>query len=132
MAERLRRSEHERAFELNTHEAKRLDPGRSIRTSPPGEPLGNKLASRSNVAGAASVMRGAGRATKEKSDIENAQEDRAAVQQQLADLEVELKERQAGVQAEFDATRGTVETTTVAPRRADVLVESLCPCWEPV
>jgi hypothetical protein len=54
------------------------------------------------------------------------------VHAQLAKLEVELKERLAQVQGEYDATHGAVEKVSVAPRKADILVESLCLCWEPL
>jgi hypothetical protein len=132
LQERLRRSEQKLEREQEQYGTKKMEAGLSIGASILGALFGNKLASRSNVASAASAMRGVGRASKEKSDIAKAEEDREAVHAQLAKLEVELKERLAQVQGEYDATHGAVEKVSVAPRKADILVESLCLCWEPL
>jgi hypothetical protein len=132
LQERLRRSEQKLEREQEQYGAKKLDAGLSIGASILGALFGNKLASRSNVASAASATRSVGRASKEKSDIEKAQQDRGAAQQQLAELDAEFKERLAMLQAEFDATRATVDCAAIAPRKADTLIESLCLCWEPL
>lgn len=95
LQERLRRADQKLEREQEQYGTKKMEAGLSIGASILGALFGNKLASRSNVSSAASAMRGVGRASKEKSDIAKASEDRAAAQQQLAALEAELKERLA-------------------------------------
>jgi hypothetical protein len=92
-----------------------------------GALFGRKLGSVGNVSRAGGAVRGISRAAKEKGDIGAAQADLAAVRQQLADLnkdfEAELGSLQAG-QAEPG-----VEELSIAPRKADITIESVELAW---
>ena len=96
-----------------------------------GAVFGRKLGSVGNIGRAASTVKGASRAARERADIDRAQDRVEAPQQQLA-------EREAGFEADLDrledATREfepDLATLRVAARKGDLEIERLHLVWIP-
>jgi len=96
-----------------------------------GAMFGRKLASRTNVTRAASSMRSAGRISKEKADVEHAEEKLELQQQKLEDLQAEFDEELAGLKQPVDPTEFELEEVVIRPRKSDLLVENVLLIWCP-
>ncbi|HEX5009482.1 MAG TPA: helicase HerA-like domain-containing protein [Planctomycetota bacterium] len=93
-----------------------------------GALFGRKLGSAGNVGRAGTAMRGASRAAKEKEDIGAAQAELEAAHQQLAKLTQEFEGEAAKLRATLEA-EPVIETLDIAPRRTDIVIESLALAW---
>jgi hypothetical protein len=96
-----------------------------------GALFGRKLASVGNVGRAASTMKGASRAAREKADIGRAEDRVEEYQKRLADLEAEF---QADLDAEEEARLDhevEVEPLRINARKSDLEVERLHLVWLP-
>jgi len=96
-----------------------------------GALFGRKLGSVGNVGRAATAIRGAGRAAKERGDIARAGE-------RLETLQERLVESEDTCQGELEGLRGAVDTNALAvtevkvvPRKADLEIEPLLLVWTP-
>ena len=94
-----------------------------------GALFGRKLGSVGNVGRAATAIRGAGRAAKERGDIARAGE-------RLETLQERLVESEDTCQGELEGLRGAVDTNALAvtevkvvPRKADLEIEPLLLVW---
>lgn len=99
-----------------------------------GALFGRKLGSVGNVGRAASTVKGASRAAREKSDVARAEARVEEYQQELAELEAEFREalEQAEEKAEDRAAELEIETLRVNARKSDLEVERLHLVWLPV
>ncbi|QQS08722.1 MAG: DUF87 domain-containing protein [Phycisphaerales bacterium] len=93
--------------------------------------LGKKKVSMSSVGRATTAMRGVGRSARESGDVDRAEENVDALQQQLKDLE-------AKVQAEIDEIAGRLDPTTaeltsviLKPKKSNITVRSVVLAWTP-
>ncbi len=93
--------------------------------------LGRKSVSRSSVGRATTTMRGMGRTSKEKRDVDRARRDAEALQAQLDELNRELEQELDALEDRFDAVAEELEVTALRPRRSDVRVETVTLAWAP-
>ncbi|MCA9506619.1 MAG: hypothetical protein KC616_26265, partial [Myxococcales bacterium] len=96
-----------------------------------GAVFGRKLGSAGNIGRAASTMRGASRAARERADIGRAEDRVEALQQQLAELEAEFQadlDRLEDGAADFEPE---LDTLRVAARKGDLEIERLHLVWIP-
>ena len=93
--------------------------------------LGRKAVSRGTLGRATTAMRGVGRSSKEKGDVDRAQRDLQALQQQLEDLNRELENEIDRLDDRFDALAEELEETAMRPRRSDVAVKQVALAWIP-
>ena len=93
--------------------------------------LGRKAVSRSSVGRATTTMRGFGRSSKEKGDVERAKRNVAALQLELEALNRELEDELDGLDDRFDAMADELEEIALRPRRSDVRVDKVTLAWAP-
>jgi hypothetical protein len=131
LQERIRRAEQAvaRESEQVTHQG--IQAAISIGATLLGALLGRKAVSTSSLGRATTAMRGAGRVLKERQDIGRAQENLAALQQELADLEAEFKAQAEAVSASSDPLNEALERVTVRPTKQNISVRLTALAWAP-
>ena len=129
--DRIRRAEQAvaRESEQVTHQG--IQTAISIGATLLGALMGRKAVSTSTVGRATTAMRGAGRVLKERQDIGRAQENLAALQQQLADLEGEFKAEAEAATASRDPLTEALEPVTVRPTKQNISVRLAALAWAP-
>ena len=93
--------------------------------------LGRKSVSRSSLGRATTTARSFERGSKEKADVARAEQNIAALQTQLDDLNRELEGELDSLEDRFDALADELEETAVRPRRSDVRVDTVTLAWAP-
>jgi hypothetical protein len=131
LEEKVRRGEEKVKLEESQLGRERLDTLLSIGTTLAGALFGRKLASVANVTRARSTLRGAGRASREKDDVERAGRNVEAAREDLAQLESDLARDVAALERSLDPAALELERLELAPRKTDVTVESLILLWTP-
>ena len=101
LEERLRKAESRVSVEQSQYGQQKMQTAVSLGATILGALFGRKMASAGTVGRATTSMRGVGRIAKEKEDIARAQKEVGVIQQKLADLEDEFKEKVTGMQEEF-------------------------------
>jgi len=110
---------------------KSLETVLSFGSSLVGAMFGRKLASRTNVTGAASSMRKMGTAARERGDIGRAEDLLEAAQESLIELEARLEEDVTALEETLDADNLEIEQLTVRPRKSDIAVQPVAVVWAP-
>jgi hypothetical protein len=95
-----------------------------------GALLGRKAVSASTLGRATTAARGVGRTMKESADVKRATEGRAAVQQQLEELDAKIAAETEAFAAAY-AAEPAFERVTLAPRRGRIAVEFVALGWMP-
>jgi hypothetical protein len=80
---------------------------------------------------ASTAARSVGRASKERTDVANAEADVEALQERITALNTELEAEIAALEAEFDPNTIRVEAVAVRPKKADITVEDIALAWCP-
>ncbi len=93
--------------------------------------LGRKTISATNIGKATTAIRGAGRAMKESKDVAQAEENAAALQQQLTDLEAQFKAETDALAAATDPLTEKLETVSLKPTKANIAVKLVALAWTP-
>jgi len=131
LQERIRRAEQAVARESEQVTQQGIQTAISIGATLLGALMGRKAVSTSTVGRATTAMRGAGRVLKERQDIGRAQENLAALQQQLADLEGEFKAEAEAATASRDPLTEALEPVTVRPTKQNISVRLVALAWAP-
>jgi hypothetical protein len=76
-------------------------------------------------------MRQASRITREKEDVQQAQEVQATVQQELADLDKQMQAEADQLSQSFDPQTETLQQVVVRPAKADILIQQIGILWMP-
>ncbi len=103
----------------------------SIGATVVGALFGRKLTSASGVGRATTAARSFGRASRERGDIERAEERVEELQNDLQELEKEFEAEVARMRDDIDPASFDVETVVVRPRKSDLAVDQLLLVWEP-
>jgi hypothetical protein len=103
----------------------------SVGASILGAFLGRKTVSATNIGRATTAIRGAGRAIKESKDVSQAEENVAALQQQLADLEAQFKTETDALAGTTDPLNEKLETVSLKPTKANIAVKLVALAWTP-
>jgi hypothetical protein len=93
--------------------------------------LGRKTISATNIGRATTAIRGAGRAIKESKDVGQAEENVAALQQQLADLEAQFKTETDALATATDPLNEKLEPVSLKPIKANIAVKLVALAWTP-
>ena len=93
--------------------------------------MGRKRASMSTLGRATTAVRGAGRSWKEAQDVDRAEDNVAAMDQKLADLDAEFKSETATLERAFDSQTEGLETVSLKPTKANIAVKLLTLAWAP-
>jgi hypothetical protein len=72
-----------------------------------------------------------GRATRESGDVARAQETVGAIDQQIQALNAELQNELAAIDSSFDPQTVELETVTVRPKKANIIVRLVGIGWQP-
>jgi hypothetical protein len=127
----IRRAEERVAREKSQLGQQTLQTTISVGSSILGAILGRKLASRTNVTGAASAARSAGRAAREQQDVRRAEEELNVLRGKLADLEAEVQREVASLESAASVDRLLLEEYPVRPRKSDISVSKVFVAWLP-
>jgi hypothetical protein len=103
----------------------------SVGASILGAFLGRKTISATNIGRATTAIRGAGRVLKESQDVTMAEDNVAALQQQLAGLEAAFKTESEALSAASDPMLERLEPVSLKPAKADIAVKLVGLGWIP-
>ena len=95
-----------------------------------GALLGRKAVSTGSIGRATTAARGVGRSMKEAGDVKRAEENRAALQRQLEDLDRDIAAQTDAIAATY-AAEPTFERVSIAPKRGQVAVQFVALGWLP-
>jgi hypothetical protein len=93
--------------------------------------MGRKRVSMSTLGRATTAVRGAGRSWKEAEDVDRAEDNVAAMDQKLADLDAEFKAETATLERSLDPQTEQLETVSLKPTKANIAVKLLTLAWAP-
>ena len=93
--------------------------------------MGRKRVSMSTLGRATTAVRGAGRSMKEADDVDRAEENVAAIEQKLADLDAEFKAETAAREGAFDPQTEELGKVSLKPTKANIAVKLLTLAWAP-
>jgi hypothetical protein len=131
LQERIRKAEQRLGRERSQYEGQKLQTAISMGATVLGAFLGRRVASVGTVGRATTAARGVGRAAREKEDVERAQRDIAALQQQMADLEIEFQRESGALEAAVDPATLDVSEEIVRPRKTDITINRVALHWLP-
>lgn len=131
LQERRRRAQQTAEKQAEQAKQAKIQSAISIGTTLLGAFTGRKVVSTSTISRASTAMRGVGRAIDEGKDVARAGETVAAVEKQIADLQVEFDAEALALQDKVDPTTETLETIVVKPNKTDILVQLVSLAWMP-
>lgn len=129
--DQIARAEQRVEVEQAQYKQKKMQTVISVGATVVGALFGRKMKSVGTVGRAATAMRGAGGAAKEKGDIARAGERVEALRTRLAALETDLEDDLAALRGPVDTDALAVTEVKVAPRKSDLAVEQLMLVWVP-
>ena len=129
LVERQRKAEQAVAREQEQVTSSRLQTGISMATTVFGAMFGRKTFSASTLGRATTAARGVGRSMKESQDVGRAQENVAAIQAQIQELEASLQADIAAAEAAHTSSAETLETLSLKPKRTGVQVKLVALAW---
>jgi hypothetical protein len=131
LEEKIRRSQETVARETQQATQQKLQTAISVGTTLLGAFLGRKSISASTLGRATTAVRGAGRTLKESQDIGRAEENVAALNQQLSELNAEFEAESRALESRTDPLTETLEQVVLRPKKADVTVSLVILAWAP-
>ncbi len=131
LQDRVRRAEQQKDKQQAESRSSQVAAAISVGASILGAFMGRKTISAANIGRAATAIRGAGRAIKESQDVGAAEENVAALQQQLADLEAQFKSESEALAASTDPLNEKLETISIKPTKANIAVKLVALAWTP-
>lgn len=131
LQDRIRRAEQQKEKQQTESRASQVQAAISVGASILGAFLGRKTISAANIGRATTAVRSAGRVMKESQDVGLAEENVAALQQQLADLEAQFKAESEALAAATDPLHETLETISIKPTKANIAVKLVSLAWTP-
>ncbi|BFU95298.1 MAG: conserved protein of unknown function [Nitrospira sp.] len=93
--------------------------------------LGRKTISATNIGRATTAIRSAGRVIKESQDVGAAEDNVAALQRQLTDLEAQFKSESEALAASTDPLNEQLDTISIKPTKANIAVKLVALTWVP-
>ena len=131
LQERVRRAERQKEKQQAEARSSQMQAAISVGASILGAFLGRKTISATNIGRATTAIRGAGRVLKESQDVTLAQENVAALHQQLADLEAQFKAESESLATASDPMHEKLEPVSLRPAKADIAVKLVALAWTP-
>jgi hypothetical protein len=129
--ERIRKAEERVEREESQYSQQKMQTAISVGATVLDAFLGRKKMSRRSMGRATTAMRGAGRASREKDDIQRAEAAVDALRGERAEMEDMLVGEIEALRGRFEVDALEVETVAVAPRKADITVHRLALAWLP-
>lgn len=131
LQDRIRRAELAKEKQQAESRSSQVQAAISVGASILGAFMGRKTISATNIGRATTAIRSAGRVMKESKDVGAAEENAAALQQQLADLEAQFKSESDALAAATDPLNEKLETISIKPTKANIVVKLVALAWTP-
>jgi hypothetical protein len=131
LQDRIRRAEQAKDRQQAESRSSQVQAAISVGASILGAFLGRKTISASNIGRATTAIRGAGRAIKESQDVGQAEENVAALRQQLADLESQFKSESEMLAESTDPLNEKLASIAIKPAKANIAVKLVALAWIP-
>jgi hypothetical protein len=131
LQDRMRRAELAKEKQQAEARSSQVQAAISVGASILGAFLGRKTISASNIGRATTAIRSAGRVMKESKDVGAAEENVAALQQQLADLDAQFKSESDALSAAMDPLNEKLETISIKPTKSNIAVKLVTLAWTP-
>jgi hypothetical protein len=131
LQDRIRRAEQTVERQQAESRSSQLQAAISVGATILGAFLGRKTISATNIGKATTAIRGAGRAMKESKDVSQAEENVAALQQQLAELETQFKIETDALAAATDPLLEKLEHISLKPTKSNITVKLVALAWAP-
>ncbi|MDF0676182.1 MAG: ATP-binding protein [Nitrospira sp.] len=131
LQERIRRAELAKEKQQTESRSSQVQAAISVGASILGAFLGRKTISAANIGRATTAIRSAGRVMKESQDVGVAEENVAALQKQLGDLEAQFKAESDMLAAATDPLNEKLETISIKPTKANIAVKLVTLAWTP-
>ena len=131
LQDRIRRAELQKEKQQAESRSSQMQAAISVGASILGAFMGRKTISAANIGRATTAIRSAGRVMKESTDVGAAEENVAALQQQLVDLEAQFKSESDALVAATDPLNEKLETISIKPTKANIAVKLVALAWMP-
>ena len=131
LQDRMRRAEQMKEKQQAEARSSQVQAAISVGASILGAFLGRKTISATNIGRATTAIRSAGRVLKESKDVSQAEENIAALHQQLSDLEAQFKSESEALAAANDPLTEKLETISIKPTKANIAVKLVTLAWTP-
>jgi hypothetical protein len=131
LEDRIRRAEQMKERQQAESRSSQVQAAISVGASILGAFLGRKTISATNIGRATTAIRGAGRAIKESQDVGQAEENVAALQQQLAALEAQFKSESEALAVATDPLNEQFESIAIRPTKSNIAVKLVALAWTP-
>jgi uncharacterized protein DUF87 len=129
--EKIRRCQMAVEKEQQQSSSQKLQSAMSIGASLLGAFLGRKTISAANINRAATAVRAAGRIQRESQDVGRAEENLAAAQQEMADLDAQFTQETAQLATRIDPATEELEAVSVKLKKANIAVQLVALAWTP-
>jgi hypothetical protein len=129
--EKLRKAEQGVSREQEQASAAKVQTAVSIGATLMGALLGRKTFSAGNLGRATTAVRGVGRASQQQDEVKRAQENVDVARKALEDLDATIEEDTRAIAARYDSAAAAVDTVSLAPKRGQILVQSVALGWKP-
>ncbi len=131
LLERIRRAEQKVEKEKEQAQSQKLRAVMTVGSTLLGALLGRKTFSSTNMRRAGTAVRGFGRASKERQDVERAEDDLQALLEQHEELEAELQAALVNLATEIEAEVADTTTFELKPRKTDIDIRLVAVAWVP-
>jgi hypothetical protein len=131
LQDRLRRTETRVAREKSQYGQQKMQTAISLGATLLGAVFGRKVTSSGTVGRATTTFRGAGRAAREKEDIERAMQEVKIVQDKLYQMEDEFQDEMDKIKDAYSSEDLELEEIVIRPRKSDIFVTPLSLVWSP-
>jgi hypothetical protein len=131
LEERIRRAAQATEREKEQAKQQKLQTAISVGVTLLDAFIGRKAFGRTTLGRATTAARGAGRILKEGQDVQRAEENVQALQQQLAELQAQVEQETAALKASVDPLSEELEALEIRPRKTDISVRVLSLGWVP-
>jgi hypothetical protein len=131
LQERIRRASQTTEREKEQAKQQKVQTAISVGVTVLDALLGRKVFGRSTLGRATTAARSAGRILKEGQDVQRAEENVQALQQQLAELQAQVEQETEALKAAVDPLSEELESLEIRPRKTDVSVRVFSLGWVP-
>ncbi len=131
LMEKKRRAEQAVEREKEQAKGQKLQTAISFGATLLGSLMGRKTVSMGNLGRATTAVRGVGRSMKESDDVGRAEENVAAIDQKLADLDTDFNADKSQLESSFDPMTEELSKVSLKPTKTNISVKFLTLAWAP-
>lgn len=131
LEEKIRRAQERKEREKSQVTQQTMQTAVSVGATVLGALFGRKAVSSGTLGRATTAARGAGRISKEKQDLQRAEENLAYLQNQLAELQADFEGEKKQIQEQLELTLPKIEKVEIKPRKSDIFITSFGLVWTP-